>query len=370
MTFKPWQTLWIKTALLTLLTLATIFMINQVFPSLFGRFFGAFYAIFIPFAIALFIVYLVAPLNQFLIKLNLQNKTARSLVIVLFLLVVIGIFAVTAGDVIYVQAYLFIENDWPEILAALQGLIDDNSGLSDIYDFVVPYLDFESISNVTVDIYGAFQSITNILIATVLTPVFLFFLLRDGSKIRHAIIKVLPDKMEPDAEHLTTRADTVIKQYFNGRFTSIAIMIVVFNIIFFIMGFGGRSLLFGFLLGVLDIIPYIGPVIGTLLPMLYTLTDKTIAFGDLAPLAVLIIVFVVNFLQNNLLQPYIMGRETKMHPLLVLSSLLFFGYLFGVVGIILAIPLTGTIRSSVEYYHEKNRQKAAQSKPKEAVKQK
>lgn len=370
MTFKPWQKTWIKSAGIVLLTLAVIFMVNQVFPSLFGRFFGAFYAIFIPFSVAVFIVYLVAPLNQFLIKLNLKNATARSLFIVLFLLTVIAVFAITAGDVIYTQAVQFINNDWPAILAALQAMLDDNSGLSDMYDFVLPYLNFDSISNMTVDIYGAFQSITNILIATVLTPVFLFFLLRDGSKIRHAIIKVLPDKMEPDADQLTTRADTVIKQYFNGRFTSIAIMIVVFNIIFFIMGFGGRSLLFGFLLGVLDIIPYIGPVIGTLLPMLYTLADDSIAFGDFAPLAVLIIVFVVNFIQNNLLQPYIMGRETKMHPLLVLSSLLFFGYLFGIVGIILAIPLTGTIRSAVVYYQEKNPPKKTPSHPQKELKAK
>ncbi len=354
MTFKPWQSLWIKTAIIMLLTLGTIFMINLVFPALFGRFFGAFYAIFIPFSVAVFIVYLVAPLSQFLTKLKIENKTARSLIIVLLLLIVVAVFIVTAGDVIYTQALLFIENDWPIILAAIQAEINDNPGLSDIYDFVMPYLDFDALSDVTVDIYGAFQSITNVLIAVVLTPVFLFFLLRDGSKIKAALIRVLPDHMEHDTEQLTSRADTVIKQYFNGRFTSIAIMVVVFTIIFFIMGFGGRSILFGFLLGVLDIIPYIGPVIGTLLPMLYTLTDETIAFGDFAPLAVLVIVFVVNFLQNNLLQPYIMGKETKMHPLLVLSSLLFFGYLFGVIGIILAIPLTGTIRSAVEYYQVKN----------------
>lgn len=130
-------------------------------------------------------------------------------------------------------------------------------------------------------------------------------------------------------------------------------MSVIFVLIFFLLGFGARSLLFGFLLGILDIIPYIGPVIGTLLPVLNTLTDETIAFGDFAPLAVVIIVVVVNFFQSNALQPYLMGRETKMHPLLVLSSLIFFGYLFGVIGIILAIPLTGTIKTSLEYYREK-----------------
>lgn len=365
MTFKKWQTIWIKTAILSLLALATIFMINRVFPSLFSRFFGAFFAIFTPFAIALFILYLVAPLNHFLMTLKIANKTVRSLLIVVTLLLVVALFLITAGDTIYFQAVSFIETDWPLILSALQSLIRDNPGLSDAYDFILPYLDFESVSNITVDIYGAFQSATNALIAIVLTPVFLFFLMRDGYKIRAAIIKVLPQAFEEDADQLATRADTVIKQYFNGRFTSIAIMTVVFIGIFFILGFGTRSILFGFLLGVLDIIPYIGPVIGTLLPMLYTLTDESIAFGDFAPLAVLVIVFVVNFIQNNLLQPFIMGRETKMHPLLVLSSLLFFGYLLGVIGIILAIPITGTIRSAVDYYHVK---KAQSKKPKPKVK--
>jgi putative permease len=88
------------------------------------------------------------------------------------------------------------------------------------------------------------------------------------------------------------------------------------------------------------------------LPVLYTLTDDTIMFGEFAPIAVVIISVVLQMLQNNILMPYVMGRETKMHPLLVLSSILFFGYLFGVIGIILAIPLTGTIKSTLEYYKD------------------
>lgn len=353
MRFKPWQDTWLKSTVLGLLTLGVIFMINQVFPELLGRFFGAFFAIFTPFAVAIFIRYLVAPLDRLLIQLNLKEKTARSIVIIAFIFVVIVIFLISAGNQIYTQAILFVENDWPLILTTLEQNLETNQGLSAAYEWLLPYLNFESLSSISVNVFGALQSITSIVLTTVLTPVFLFFLLRDGRKITDALIQLLPKKWSSDIHQLTTRADTVTKQYFNGRFISIAIMSVIFVLIFFLLGFGARSLLFGFLLGILDIIPYIGPVIGTLLPVLYTLTDETIAFGDFAPLAVVIIVVVVNFFQSNALQPYLMGRETKMHPLLVLSSLIFFGYLFGVIGIILAIPLTGTIKTSLEYYREK-----------------
>lgn len=78
MRFKPWQNTWLKSAVLGLLTLGLIFMINQVFPELLGRFFGAIFAIFTPFAVAIFIRYLVAPLDRLLIQLNLKEKTCEA----------------------------------------------------------------------------------------------------------------------------------------------------------------------------------------------------------------------------------------------------------------------------------------------------
>jgi putative permease len=81
---------------------------------------------------------------------------------------------------------------------------------------------------------------------------------------------------------------------------------------------------------------------------------------------------VLQAFQGNILQPYIMGREVNLHPLLVLTSFIFFGALFGITGIILAIPLTGIIKTSVQYFNElkeaeKPKSKAVK-KPKIAVK--
>jgi len=335
MVFTKRQQMFLKTLLFTLLILGLIFMIQEVFPELFPRFFGAFFSIFTPFAIAVFILYLVAPLERLLIRVGIINKTLRSSIIIALLLILVVVFVLTTWDTLYTQAVLFIENDWPAILSAIESLLVTNPGLEDAYMWIEDVLDFDSLSGIRFDVYNTVLQVTNIVITTVLTPVFLFFLLRDGKSVKNAI-----------------RADVVIKQYFNGRFISIIIMALAFIVIFFIMGFGARSILFGVLLGVLDLIPYVGPFIGTALPVLYTLTDDTIMFGEFAPVAVVIVAIVVQMVQNNILMPYVMGKETKMHPLLVLSSILFFGYLFGVIGIILAIPLTGTIKSTMEYYRD------------------
>jgi putative permease len=97
-------------------------------------------------------------------------------------------------------------------------------------------------------------------------------------------------------------------------------------------------------------------------PFLYSLTDSSLAFGDLAPIMTLVIVVILQVLENNLLQPLVMSNETKIHPLLVLSAFIFFGYLLGIVGIILAIPITGMLRSTAQYIKEQKIQKTTLSK--------
>ncbi len=131
-------------------------------------------------------------------------------------------------------------------------------------------------------------------------------------------------------------------------------MRVFFTIVFTIMGIDiDKAIFFGFTLGFLDIIPYIGGFIGVLLPILYSFTiTSSVMFGQWAFIAIIIINVIAQFIQGNVLQPYIMGKEVKLHPLLVLSSFIFFGALFGITGIILAIPITGTIKASFEYFRE------------------
>ena len=75
-------------------------------------------------------------------------------------------------------------------------------------------------------------------------------------------------------------------------------------------------------------------------------------FEEYTFIAIIVANFTGQFLQGNILQPIIMGREVNLHPLLVLSSFIFFGALLGMTGIILAIPITGIIKTSFEYFGE------------------
>jgi putative permease len=342
----------LKLGILTL-TLASIWLIKLVFGNFIARFMDAFVAILLPFSIALFISYLVAPLFRFMEKkLHFKYRIVNTILLFVAAAVLFFFFARYIGILIYEQGVTFIEEDWPDVSAAVEEFFNSRDILVPVYDRLQSLLSFDVIETIPVDYISVFESISTILITIVLVPVFLFFILNDRQRIYESLMAMVPKKYRYHAIELTKRANYVTEQYFNGRFATMIIMTIISSIVFFIMGFGERSIFFGFMIGFFDIVPYIGPFIGSLVPFLYSLTDSNLDFGDLAPIMTLVIVIILQVLENNLLQPIIMSNETKIHPLLVLSAFIFFGYLLGVVGIILAIPITGMLRSTAQYIKE------------------
>jgi len=333
--------------------LLTLYLFNLVFPDFVEKFSLAATSIILPFSIALFISYLMAPLFKILEK-KLKFKIRFINTVIIFGVVgtLLFFFISYAASLIFAQTVSFIENDWPSVAETLGDFLERNAFAASIYDRLAELFSFERIGAGDIDIFSIFQSLTMIIITIVLVPVFLFFILNDKDRIYEGIVSLFPHKIRPHVIELLKRANRVIEQYFNGRFATMFVMSIVFIIVFWILGFKERSLLFGFMLGFFDIVPYVGPFIAMLLPVLYSLTDDTLLFGEYAPVAIAITVIVGQLIQNNVAQPFIMGKETKLHPLLVLSSFVFFGYLFGIVGIILAIPITGMIRTTAHYLKE------------------
>lgn len=337
------------------LILAALFLIKELFWDTIEHFFTAFNMVLIPASIALFISYLLAPIIKLIEDRKVIPKRWMTvLLVILSSLVVLGFFAYFIGGIIYDQAVLFFDQDWASILASVEEYILNNEQLSETYDTIKGYFDFTVVSPVLLNMMSIFKNAATIALIIVLVPVFLFFILNDKEKIFNGIITVVPKKYRKTLQELGVRTNTIIEKYFNGRFISMFIMSIFYTICFFILGFGARSVFFGFTLGFLDIIPYIGATIGVLLPLLYAFTlNDNLLFHQYAPIAVLVINFAGQGLQS-IIQPFIMGKEVDMHPLLVLSSFIFFGALFGVVGVILAIPITGVIRTIAEYFAQKN----------------
>ena len=322
-----------------------------------------------PLGVALFISYLLSPIVEFFDKrLKVPYRWLSIGIVFTIMGLAFALFVYLIGDLIYTQAVVFFSNDWQDITIWIEGLIEDNVELTTIYENIKEYLTFENLSPFFFNVVGILKGLTGLLVSIVLIPVFLFFLLHDKTKIFEGIISVIPKRNQYHIRELGKRADIVIEKYFNGKFIMMFLMSIMFTIIFYILGFGIRSFFFGFFLGFLDIVPYVGGFVGMLFPILYSFTiSGDLMFEEYTFIAIIIANFIGQFLQGNILQPIIMGREVNLHPLLVLSSFIFFGALFGMTGIILAIPITGIIKTSFEYFGELKDEREAKIKKPEKI---
>jgi putative permease len=336
------------------LALLALKYINELFGTQVDVLFYSINIIVLPFSIALFISYLLSPLMSLLEKrVKIKNRMVIVLIVFAIMIVVLLAFGYFVGKLIYDQALIFIDRDWDNIISFIEGYVEDNDGFSTIYDWLSQYITFDNASPILINVFNIFRSLTSIVLITILVPVFLFFLLHDKKRIFKGILSTVPEKFQPHVEELGKRGNVVIEKYFNGRFISMFIMSIFYTILFLILGFKERSVFFGFMLGFLDIVPYVGPFIGTLLPFLFSFTvSDDLLFLEYSWIAVLAINGIGQLLQGNLIQPWIMGKEVDMHPLLVLVSFIFFGALFGITGVILAIPITGIIRTTHRYLKE------------------
>lgn len=334
------------------LILISLKYLNELFGPQIDILFEAINAIVFPLVVALFISYLLAPVVKFINK-RIKIRWVSVIIVFIIIFIMLAIFVVLIGNMIYDQAVIFISRDWDNIVEYIQNFADNNARLSDMYNSISSYVNIDTVSPVIVNVVNVFRSVASVLISIVLIPVFLFFILNDKEKIFEGFLVVVPKKHQKHIKELGIRANQVIEKYFNGRFTSMLIMSIFFTIVFFILGLKERSIFFGFTLGFLDIVPYIGGFIGMLIPLLYSLTvPDALLFGEWTWLAIIGANLIGQGLQGGIIQPWIMGREVSLHPLLVLSSFIFFGALLGVTGVILAIPITGIIKATFEYYYE------------------
>ena len=106
--------------------------------------------------------------------------------------------------------------------------------------------------------------------------------------------------------------------------------------------------MFGFLAFMLNFIPSIGSVIATILPLPVALIDPEL--GIVSKVLVLAIPGGIQFFIGNILQPKLMGESLDLHPIVVLLSLIFFGMIWGIIGMFLAVPITAVVKILLERF--------------------
>ena len=107
-------------------------------------------------------------------------------------------------------------------------------------------------------------------------------------------------------------------------------------------------LLFGLFCGITNIIPYLGPYLGGIPAVIVGFTQST-TIGILT----LVVIAVIQLLEGNLLQPLILSKTTKLHPITIILGLLIFGYFFNIVGMIISTPIIAALKAVVLYFDKK-----------------
>ena len=188
-----------------------------------------------------------------------------------------------------------------------------------------------------------FSGIGTVLIALVIGIYMLF----DFNNINDYLMKFIPKKYKNDVSTLITEMGQEVRKCVNGTLL-VAFMVFVGDSIGFIAVGLKAPILFGLLCGITDLIPYIGPYIGGIAAVIVGFSQ-----GTFIGIVTTIIVIIVQLLENYVLQPIVMSKTMKLHPVTIMLGLLIFGYFFGIVGMILATPTIALCKVVYRFFAKK-----------------
>ena len=198
---------------------------------------------------------------------------------------------------------------------------------------------FAVLGNVFRDVVTRGVALANLLSLVFVTPVVSFFLLRDWNRIIARLDGWLPRAQAATIRQQAARIDEILSAYLRGQLSVCAVLAVYYaaGLTFLGLNFGA---IIGLLIGILAFIPYVGFAIGFILAMLLALTQ----FADQHQVLYVAALFVAGMLlEGNLLTPRLVGERVHLHPVWIVFALLSFGTLFGLLGVLIAVPMAAVI---------------------------
>ncbi|UOY94110.1 AI-2E family transporter [Ectobacillus sp. JY-23] len=185
------------------------------------------------------------------------------------------------------------------------------------------------------------QGILDSLLIIVLIPFIVFYLLKDYDRMYHFFWRCVPGKWCAEGRKLVDDIDKSLGNYIRGQLFVCAVLAGVAAFAFWIIGLK-YPLLLGILIGVTDIIPYFGPILGAI-PTLIVAATVSVNMVIKAGVALAIL----QFLESNILSPYIVGKSLRMHPVVIMFALLVGGEIAGLPGLLLAVPVLAVLRTII-----------------------
>ncbi len=187
---------------------------------------------------------------------------------------------------------------------------------------------------------GATASISSIFVLVGLIPIYIFLILFYKNLLLKFMFMWFPHHNHEKLEDAMKETQTIIKSYLVGLLIQITYVTVLLGGLLMIFGIK-HALLIGAIFAILNLIPYIGALIGNIIGVLLTLTSS----NEIWPIfTVLIVIAAVQFLDNNILMPRIVGSKVKINALATIIGVILAGAIAGVSGMFLSLPIIAVLK--------------------------
>lgn len=310
-----------------------------------------------PLFIGIVIAWLLEPIVKFLKNHKMHRTLATSIVYILLIAIIVLI--ISALIPLLSEQINEIVKSIPTISNQIQTWINDlfdkfgNIDGVDINSFKADL--FTKLESIGSDLTSSLPHLTVQVVSSVFSGlgslvigfIIGFYLLMSFDNFNDALITFVPQKNRDDFRGLANEVNTSLRKYVQGTLICASFVFILSTIGFFIAGLKA-PVLFGLFCGVTNIIPYIGPYLGGAPAILVGFSQ-----GPIVGIISLISVLVAQFLESNILNPIVMSKTMKLHPVTIIIGLLVFGHFWGMIGMLLATPTIAVLKSIILFLDDK-----------------
>lgn len=298
-------------------------------------------------AIAIVLSLIATPILRFLQnKLKMSKIISVILVMILFILAIAGIISMFVPLIIQQGHHLSLLNT-EELANDVMDLSRElsKSGFTNNFDLTqeIEKFDFKTVIQSISGLFNKLISAVGSFSIGLFSVLFIaFFLMKDNNILYNAFLAITPDEKEERILKSIYKIKILLSRYFIGLIIQVSILFVIYALVLLIFGVES-AIVIAFLCALLNLIPYIGPLIGGALMIMLTMTSNLEQDFKTYVLPTTLYVFIgyviAQLIDNFFSQPIIFSKSVKSHPLEIFLIIIIGGLLFGITGMILAVPI-------------------------------
>lgn len=304
-----------------------------------------------PVFLGVVICWIAQPLVGKLRKIGINKTISAFITLIIIFGIIIAVFSIVIP--IFITQLTSLVKDLPELYNKLVENINPilteklhlNIGIKSIKEMISSDFSNNFIKNILNYSISTIQSITNIIITIGTTIVVSFFLIKDMDIFKERLITFFSKNKNGSKRYkMLNDIDNMITSYVKGNIIDSLIVGILVVIVCTILGIK-YGVVFGILTAILNLIPYIGAILSEIIVAIYAFTTGGVVFAAITFISLLS----VQIIDANILQPNIIAKSVNLHPVIVIGGLIVFNLIFGIIGMIIAMPVLAAIKIVLEY---------------------